>query len=80
MSERLPSLLRLARPARTDRDLLLAYLRSEPGAFDELARRHVALARRAAAEVCPTSADDIAQTTLALLAKKAAAVSAWTLA
>ena len=76
MPDRLAPLLRLAKPARADRDLLRAFLASEPAAFDELARRHGGLARRAAAEVCPNVADDVAQATLALLAKKAAAVAA----
>ena len=49
MSDRLSPLLRLARPARADRDLLRAYLAGEPGAFDELTRRHAPLARRVAA-------------------------------
>jgi RNA polymerase sigma factor (sigma-70 family) len=55
--------------------LLRAFLASEPAAFDELARRHIGLARRAAAEVCPAAAEDVAQATLALLAKKAATVA-----
>jgi RNA polymerase sigma factor (sigma-70 family) len=75
MSDRLAPLLRLARPGQSDRDLLRAFLAREPAAFDELARRHVGLARRAAAEVCSAAADDVAQATLALLAKKAAAVA-----
>jgi RNA polymerase sigma factor (sigma-70 family) len=75
MPDRLAPLLKLARPGRSDGDLLRAFLASEPAAFDELARRHVGLARRAAAEVCPAAADDVAQATLALLAKKAAAVA-----
>lgn len=75
MPDRLAPLLKLARPGRSDGDLLRAFLASEPAAFDELARRHAGLARRAAAEVCPAMADDVAQATLALLAKKAAAVA-----
>lgn len=76
MTTRVSRLVRLAPPARSDRDLLRAHLGGgEPGAFDELARRHAGLARRAAAEVCPPAADDVAQATLALLARKAAAVA-----
>lgn len=68
--------LRLAPPTRPDRDLLRAHLDgADPAAFAELVRRHAGLARRAAAEVCPTAADDVAQATLALLARKAAAVA-----
>src|SRR5437764_1428714 len=43
--------------------------------MDELVRRYTGLARRAAAEVCPAAADDVAQATLALLARKATAVA-----
>jgi RNA polymerase sigma factor (sigma-70 family) len=75
MPDRLSPLLRLARPGRSDRDLLRAFLANEPAAFDELAHRYAGLARRAAAEVYSAVADDVAQATLALLAKKAATVA-----
>jgi RNA polymerase sigma factor (sigma-70 family) len=77
MPDRISPLLRLARPTRSDRDLLRAYLAGrDPAAFEELVRRHAGLARRAAAEVCPAAADDAAQAALALLARKASAVAA----
>ncbi|MDB5314023.1 MAG: hypothetical protein JWO38_8225 [Gemmataceae bacterium] len=72
----LSRLLRLTPPARSDRDLVRAHLAGgDPAAFDELVRRHAGLARRVAAEVYPAAAEDVAQITLTLLARKAAAVA-----
>ena len=75
MPARVPNLLRLAQASRTDGDLLRAHLAGTPAAFAELTRRHADLARRVAAEVCPAAADDVAQATLALPARKAATVA-----
>ncbi len=76
MSTALSRLIRLTPSARSDRDLLQGYLDgADPDAFDELVRRHAGLAQRAAAEVCPFAADDVAQTALALLARNASAVA-----
>ena len=75
MPARVPNLLRLAQASRTDGDLLRAHLAGTPAAFAELTARHTELARRVAAEVCPAAADDVAQATLTLLARKAAAVA-----
>jgi RNA polymerase sigma factor (sigma-70 family) len=73
---RLSSLVRLTDSARSDRELLRAHLDAgDTAAMDELVRRHAKLARRAAAEVCPTAADDVAQATLALLVRKATAIA-----
>src|SRR5215208_4292863 len=56
-----PSLLR---PPASDRDLIHLYVDGrDPTAFAALARRYVGLARRAAADVCPAAADDVAQAT-----------------
>jgi WD40 repeat protein/DNA-directed RNA polymerase specialized sigma24 family protein len=74
MPARVPNLLRLALAARSDGDLLRAHLAGTPTAFTELTRRHAELARRVAAEVCPAAADDVAQATLTLLARKAGIV------
>ncbi len=76
MPANLSRLIRLAPSAQSDRDLLRAHLDgADPTAFDELVRRHAGLAQRAAAEVCPFAADDVAQTALALLARNASAVA-----
>jgi internalin A len=70
------SLLRRTAVLRTDRELLQAFLSgTDPAAFDELVCRHGRLAQCAAAEVCPAEAEDVAQATLALLARKAADVA-----
>jgi WD40 repeat protein/DNA-directed RNA polymerase specialized sigma24 family protein len=76
MSDRLSALRRLAASVRSDRELLSAFLAGEePGAFDELNYRYTGLARRAAAEVCPAVADDVAQATLALMSRKASVIA-----
>jgi RNA polymerase sigma factor (sigma-70 family) len=76
MPANLSRLIRLTPSARSDRDLLRAHLDgTDPTAFDELVHRHAGLAKRAAAEVCPSAAEDAAQTALALLARNAAAVA-----
>src|SRR5262245_10287873 len=76
MPDRLAALLRLAQPTCSDRDLLRAYLAGRDSeVFAELVRRHGGLAHRAAVEVWPAAADDVVQATLALLARKAAAVA-----
>jgi RNA polymerase sigma factor (sigma-70 family) len=62
--------------ARTDRDLLQAYLAGgDSAALDELIHRHAGLAHRVAHEVCPAAAADVAQATLTLLVRKAATVA-----
>jgi RNA polymerase sigma factor (sigma-70 family) len=76
MPVHLSRFLHLAPSVRTDRDLLQAHLTgNDPAAFDELVRRHAGLARRVAAEVHPATADDVAQSTLTLLSRKASAVA-----
>src|SRR5262245_49870997 len=65
----------LARP-NTDRALLVAYAtKRDEAAFAELVHRHARMVQRIAAAVCPTEAEDVAQTTFALLAERAAAVA-----
>jgi RNA polymerase sigma factor (sigma-70 family) len=60
----------------SDRQLLRAYVEGgDPAAFAEVAKRYAGLARRAAADVCPAAADDVAQATLTLLGRKAKAVA-----
>lgn len=55
-----------------DPELLRACAQAaDPAAFAELVRRYGPLARRAATEVCPAAADDVAQATLTLLGRKA---------
>jgi RNA polymerase sigma factor (sigma-70 family) len=74
-TRRLPSLA-LLRPSSADRDLLRTYARSsDPSVFAELAQRYGGLAYRAAADVCPSAADDAAQATLTLLGRKAGALA-----
>ena len=58
-----------------DRELLRTYLAGDPAAFVAVAKRYAGLARRAAADVCPAAADDVAQATLELLGRKARAVA-----
>src|SRR5262245_15525199 len=62
-------------PQPVDPQLLRAHVGGDPGAFTELARRYTGLARRVAMDVCPSTADDVAQATLALLGRKAAAIA-----
>src|SRR5262245_55298276 len=76
MPTRLLPTRHLARLSATDRDLLRSYAAGgDPAAFAELIRRHAGLAHRAAAEVYPATADDVAQAALVLLGRKAAAVA-----
>jgi RNA polymerase sigma factor (sigma-70 family) len=56
-----------------DPELLRAYAEhGDATAFAHLTLRYARLARRAAAEVCPAAADDVAQAALTLLGRKAA--------
>ena len=70
-ARRLPPAI-LLRPPTSDQELLCS---RDPAAFAELARRYAGLARRAAADVCPAVADDVAQATLTLLGRKSRSVA-----
>jgi RNA polymerase sigma factor (sigma-70 family) len=66
----------LVLPSAGDRELLRAYVDDrDPSAFADLARRYTGLARRVAADICPSAADDVAQSTLTLLGRKAMVVA-----
>jgi RNA polymerase sigma factor (sigma-70 family) len=66
----------VARP-NSDRTLLAAYAADrDEAAFAELVRRHAGMVHRAAADVCPSEAEDVAQASFALLAARAAGLVA----
>src|SRR5713226_714062 len=75
MPDRVSQLVHITQQMGPDRDLLRAHLASDPAAMDELVRRHIGLARRVAAEICPAAADDVAQATVTLLADKAKVIA-----
>lgn len=75
MTRLLTTVRLLVRP-RPDRELLLAYAtRRDEAAFAELVRRHAGMVHGIAAAVCPAEADDVAQATFALLARRAATLA-----
>jgi RNA polymerase sigma factor (sigma-70 family) len=69
-----PRLVALPQPA--DTHLLRAHIDGDPNAFAEMVRRYAGLATRVAVDVCPSTADDVVQATVALLSRKAATVAA----